>query len=98
MHRVALISGTMDGVYEIAAQVSQWLATGRDVRVATVVATRGFSSGSPAATAAWTADAPAIGSLGDAIALNEVDGDGLVDVTVAQEDAMRAGLACGGTA
>ena len=88
----------MDGVYEIATQVSEWLAAGRDVRVATVVATRGFSSASPAATLAWTADAPPVGSLGAAIALPDADADGLVEVTVTEQDAVHAGLACGGTA
>jgi xanthine dehydrogenase accessory factor len=88
----------MEGVYEIAPQVSQWLAAGRDVRVATVVATRGFSSQVPAATTAWTAGAPPVGALLDAIDLSALVAAGLVEVTISADDAARAGLACGGVA
>ena len=88
----------MDGMYEIAAQVADWLAAGRDVRVATVVATRGFSSQTSAATAAWTEGLPPVGTLGDAVTPADLAGDGLIEVTISEDDAVRAGLACGGTA
>jgi len=85
-------------MYDIAAQVADWLSAGRDVRVATVVACRGFSSQAPAASAAWTEDEPPIGTLGDAVAPADVTGEGLVEVVVSEHDAARKGLACGGTA
>lgn len=88
----------MGGMYEIAAQVSDWLAAGRQVRVASVVASRGFSSQPPAATAAWTEGVPPAGTLGDAIGLADVVRDGLVEIVVSEDDAVRKGLACGGTA
>ena len=85
-------------MYEIAAQVADWLAAGRDVRVATVVATRGLSSRTPAATMAWTDGAPPVGTLGDAIAVTDLAGERLADVVISDADAVRAGLACGGAA
>lgn len=85
-------------MYEVAAQVADWLAAGEDVRVATVVAARGFSSQTPAATAAWTAGAPPVGTLGGVIAPADLAGDGLIDVVISEDDAVRKGLACGGTA
>lgn len=88
----------MDGMYDIAAQVAEWLAAGQDVRVATVVAARGFSSQLPAASAAWTDGSPAVGTLGDAISPADVAGDGLLEVTISADDAARRGLACGGSA
>ena len=51
------ISAARWGMYEIAAQVAQWLAEGRGCSVAQVVATQGFSSREPAAALAWTATA-----------------------------------------
>jgi xanthine dehydrogenase accessory factor len=88
----------MGGVYDIAPQVLQWLAEGRDVHVATVVATRGFSSRDPGASAAWTPGEPAVGSLLEGVAAEQLHGDGVVQVTISEDDAVRAGLACGGTA
>jgi xanthine dehydrogenase accessory factor len=88
----------MNAMYDIAAEAAAWLAAGRDVRVATVVATRGFSSLAPAASMAWTDGAAAVGSLGEAITVADLAEDGLVEVTVSEEDAVRKGLACGGTA
>lgn len=85
-------------MYEIAAQVAEWLAAGRQVCVATVVASRGFSSQLPAATAAWTDGAPPVGTLGEGITPADVAGDGLVEVAISTDDAVRRGLACGGTA
>lgn len=92
-------SGTVDGMYEIADQVRRWLADGHDVRVAQVVATRGFSSRSPAAALAWT-DTDSVGGLLpvlDAKLVGEVDG-GLVDIDISDADAVGAGLSCGGVA
>lgn len=85
-------------MYEIAAQVAEWLAAGQDVRVATVVESRGFSSQIPAATAAWTDAAHPVGTLGGAITPADLTGDGLVEVVISADDAVRKGLACGGTA
>lgn len=87
-------------MYEIAAQIGSWLEDGRDVTVAQVVATRGFSSRKPAAAAAWTAGVPAVGSLVEGVPPERVAdaGVGLTDVTVSEDDAVAAGLACGGVA
>jgi hypothetical protein len=63
-----------------------------------VVAGRGFSSQTPAATAAWTDGAAPVGTLGGLIAPGDLDGDGLVEVVISEDDALRKGLACGGTA
>ena len=98
MHRVVPFRGTMDGVYDIAPHVTGWLAAGRDVHVATVVATRGFSSQTPAASSAWTEGEPPIGQLVANIDVLALDGTGLVDVTITAQDAARRGLSCGGTA
>ena len=76
-------------MYEIAAQVAEWLAAGRDVRVATVVESRGFSSQVPAATAAWTDGASPVGTLGAAITPGDLAGDGLVEVVISADDAAR---------
>lgn len=87
-------------MYEIAAQIGSWLEDGRDVTVAQVVATRGFSSRNPAAAAAWTAGEPAIGGLVEAVAPERLADArvGLTDVTVSEDEAVAAGLACGGVA
>src|SRR3954471_2414011 len=50
-------------MYDIAEQVRSWLAGGCDVHVATVIATRGFSSREPVAAAAWTPGGRAVGHL-----------------------------------
>jgi xanthine dehydrogenase accessory factor len=88
----------MDAMYDIAAQVVDWLSAGRDVRVATVVATRGFSSRTPAASAAWTDGAAPVGAFADVITPADLADDGLVEVVVSADDAVRNGLACGGVA
>jgi xanthine dehydrogenase accessory factor len=85
-------------VYEIAEPVRAWLAEGCDVRVATVVATRGFSSRSPVATAAWTPGGRVIGHLIEGLTVQETGETGLIDMTVGEAEAARAGLACAGTA
>ncbi len=85
-------------MYEIAERVATWVAEGRDVRVATVVATRGFSSREPAATAAWTDGAAPAGHLVDGVPVEPTGRTGLIEVTVGADEAAAAGLACPGTA
>ncbi|MGI8678122.1 MAG: XdhC family protein [Jatrophihabitans sp.] len=85
-------------MYTIAEQVSGWLDAGFEVKIAQVVATKGFSSRDHAAALAWHDNEPPVGTLLDAVALGPVDGDGLVDVTVTAEDARTGGLSCGGVA
>ncbi|HKC29275.1 MAG TPA: XdhC family protein [Jatrophihabitans sp.] len=85
-------------MYAIAEQVKNWADAERPVHVATVVATQGFSSREPAASAAWTDGAPAVGRLVEGIAPETLPRDGLVDVSISQEEAVAAGLACGGRA
>ncbi len=98
MHRVASFRGTMGGVYDIASQVNDWLAAGRDVQVATVVATRGFSSQTPAASLAWTDGERPVGALVAHVDAGRLSGTGLVEMTITEEEAARGGLACGGSA
>lgn len=88
----------MDGVYEIARQVQDWLAAGRQVQIAVVVEMRGFSSRDPAMAAAWTDDEPPVGTLVGGIVPAQLSGAGFVDITLSDDDAIRAGLVCGGTA
>jgi xanthine dehydrogenase accessory factor len=52
----------------------------------------------PAASAAWTADEQPVGTLGGAITAGDLTGDGVVEVVVTDDDAIRSGLACGGAA
>ncbi len=85
-------------MYDIAEQVQQWLADGHDPRVATVVATRGFSSRDPGAAAAWIEGGEPVGRLIEGLSPAALSGTGLVDVTISADDAVAAGLACGGTA
>jgi xanthine dehydrogenase accessory factor len=82
-------------VYDIAQQVRDWTAEGRDVAVAVTVATRGFSSREPAAAAAWSG-AESVGPL--AGLLRQPGRPGLVEATITDDDAHAAGLACGGVA
>jgi xanthine dehydrogenase accessory factor len=88
----------MAGVYDIAEQIEQWLAGGREVRVATVVTARGLSSRRPAASAAWTDGEAAVGELLQGVTTDDLDHPGLLEITISDEDALRAGLACGGSA
>lgn len=86
-------------MYEVAGRVREWLDEGRQVTVATLLATRGFSSREPAATLAWTADEPPVGRLIAGIGPDAFSGaGGVVDVGVAEADAVASGLACGGVA
>lgn len=87
-------------MYDIAAQVREWLAAGRQVQVAQVIESRGLSSSEPAAAAAWTGNGTSAGRLlvGIEIATMERSEPGLVDISISDADAAAAGLACGGSA
>jgi xanthine dehydrogenase accessory factor len=89
----------VDGMYEIAEQVQQWIAGGRAVMVAQVVATKGFSSREPSAALVWSEGDSAGGLLPviDKRLLGATD-SGIVDVTVTDSDAVAGGLSCGGVA
>jgi xanthine dehydrogenase accessory factor len=89
-----------EGVYEIAEQVQRWLDEGHDVAVAQVVATRGFSSRDPVAAAAWTSDGAVVGSVLEGIDTASLVGRaaGLHEIVISDDEAVRAGLACGGAA
>jgi xanthine dehydrogenase accessory factor len=91
------ISRDDGGVYDIAARVREWLDDGREVDVATVIATRGFSSRTPGAAIAWSGS-ESVGGLDAALAPSAIRAAGLVDVEISEADALAAGLACGGTA
>jgi xanthine dehydrogenase accessory factor len=91
----------MVGMYEIATPVARWLADGRTVHVAQIVATRGFSSREPGAALAWTDTGERTGGLLpalDAALTGTPDPGALVDLAVTDDDALAAGLSCGGTA
>jgi xanthine dehydrogenase accessory factor len=84
-------------------QVVRWLAEGRPVTVARVVDTRGISSRDRAATVAWSPGQPLAGQLFDGAANEQLpallgSSLGLVEFRITEDDAARAGLACGGTA
>lgn len=86
-------------MYEIAAQVQAWLADGRPVQVAQVVATKGFSSRDPGAALAWS-DSDWAGGLLPVIDAKLVGTGtaGLVEVPVSDTEAVAEGLSCGGVA
>ena len=86
-------------MYAIAEQARSWLDDGRDVTVAQVVATRGFSSRNPAAAAAWTGN-ETVGDVLEGIDTAVLVGrePGLHEIVVSDGDAQRAGLSCGGQA
>jgi xanthine dehydrogenase accessory factor len=90
-------------MYDIADHVRRWLADGRRVQVAQVVATRGFSSREPGAGLAWTSDGESTGALfpglDDELVTTGPDLSGqLVERTLSDADAVRGGLSCGGLA
>jgi xanthine dehydrogenase accessory factor len=90
-------------MYDIAEQVRHWLAEGRRVQLAQVVATRGFSSRGPAAGLVWTSDGESAGALfpglDDELVATGTELSGqLVDRTLSDADAVRGGLSCGGVA
>ncbi|MGH8862930.1 MAG: XdhC family protein [Jatrophihabitantaceae bacterium] len=85
-------------MYEIADQVAGWLAQGRSVHVAQVVATSGFSSREPGAALAWTDDGQAAGALFPGMQLDHPDARGLAEVAITDAQAVEAGLSCGGLA
>lgn len=88
-------------MYDIAGQVAEWLESGSAVHVAQVVATRGFSSSDPGAALAWTDEGASVGELlpgiADQLTVGAHDGR-LTDITVSDDEAVAAGLSCGGTA
>jgi xanthine dehydrogenase accessory factor len=84
-------------VYDIAEQVRTWLDDGREVGVATVIATRGFSSRTPGAAMAWTGH-ESVGGLDAPVAPSAIRGSGLVELEISETAALAAGLACGGSA
>jgi xanthine dehydrogenase accessory factor len=91
-------------VYDIAAEVQGWIDEGRPVTVAIVVETTGFSNRDPAAAAAATPDRDPVGALLDAAPtapVKELLADPtprVADLVVSDQDAVAAGLACGGLA
>lgn len=82
-------------MYAIAEQVSAWLAAGRDVTVAQIVETQGFSSRDHAAALARS-DGDEVGSLG--LPVPVPDEPGLHVLDVADAAAATVGLSCGGRA
>jgi xanthine dehydrogenase accessory factor len=85
-------------MYDIAAQVAEWLDDGREVSIGVVVATRGMSTTEPGAALAWTPGDPPVGRLLGGIGPDDLGHRGLVDVEVSPAAAATAGLSCGGTA
>jgi xanthine dehydrogenase accessory factor len=93
-------------MFDIAAQVQQWRGSGLPVSLARVISTRGFSSREPLAVLAAAPDRPPVGQLFSGAAREQIadllsqplTGARLEDVTVTDEAAVRAGLACGGIA
>ncbi len=90
-------------MYDIAAHVARWLADGRTVHTAQVVATRGFSSTDPAAALAWTENGESVGGLFPKLDAELVSaGAGIagrvVEQSVSDDEAVAAGLSCGGLA
>jgi len=85
-------------MYDIVEPIRSWLAEGCDVRVAMVVATRGFSSREPLAAAAWTSEGRTVGHLVAGVPVPRIRDTGLIDVPVGADEAAAAGLACPGVA
>ncbi|GAB2486777.1 XdhC family protein [Jatrophihabitans fulvus] len=82
-------------MYAIAEQVSAWLAAGRDVTVAQIVSTQGFSSRDHTAALARS-DGDEVGSLGLPV---PVPGEpGRHELAVSDAAAATVGLSCGGRA
>lgn len=87
-------------MYEVAEQVQAWVAEGRPVLIGQVVATRGFSSRDPAAALAWTGT-ESVGSLMPVIdrsLVGSTEAGHVLDVRVSDDEAVAAGLSCGGRA
>ena len=90
-------------MYDIAEQVQRWLAEGRRIQLAQVVATRGFSSRDPGAGLVWTSDGESAGALfpgldDELVATGPELSGQLVARTLSDADAVRGGLSCGGVA
>lgn len=81
-------------MYDIAPKIMRWLADGRDVRVALVVDTRGFSSRNPAAALAWSGQEQ-VGTLG--VPAQPPTEPGRHQLTITAAAAAAAGLSCGGS-
>lgn len=94
-------------MFDIAHDVHRWLADGQDVALARVVAASGLGSSATTQAVARSGAGEVAGSLLDsaadeqvAAALREVTGAGprLMDVVISDQQAVDAGLVCGGRA
>ena len=83
-------------MFDIAATVTAWLDGNEDVFVARVLSASGLAGREAAPVAAWT-DAGG-GPVGSPLAARAQGSTGRVEVTVSEDDAPGAGLACGGRA
>jgi xanthine dehydrogenase accessory factor len=103
-----MLDGAKEGaaMFDIAEQVQRWRASGLPVSLARVISTRGFSSREPLSVLAATPNQPPIGQLFSGAGQERIAqllsepraGARLEEVTVSDEAAVRAGLACGGMA
>src|SRR6266576_2716314 len=103
-----MLDGAKKGaaMFDIAEQVQRWRASGLPVSLARVISTRGFSSREPLSVLAATPNQPPIGQLFSGAGQERIAqllseppaGARLEEVTVSDEAAVRAGLACGGMA
>ena len=85
-------------MYEIAEQVQRWIADGHDPTLATWWRPAGSARASRARRRPGSTPAAPAGSPLAARVAASADGPGLVEVTLSDDDAASAGLACGGTA
>jgi xanthine dehydrogenase accessory factor len=93
-------------MFEIAEQVLRWRTAGVPVTLARVVTTRGFSSRDQAAAAAGAVGEPPAGELLSGAGRHEVAEllarptlrPRIEQLAIADAEAVRAGLACGGVA
>lgn len=83
-------------MYDIAQQVKEWQAAGREVQIATVVSVHGLSARQPVPAVAWS-EGEIAGEPVPGVRTDELK-PGLVRVTISDDDAGAAGLACGGSA
>lgn len=92
-------------MFDIAHDVHRWLADGQDVTLARVVSVSGLGSTAISRAVARSVTDDVAGGLLDSAAddqvtaaLRETSGAALVDVAVSDEQAVAAGLVCGGRA
>jgi xanthine dehydrogenase accessory factor len=95
-----------DDFAAVAAQVQRWLSTGERVALARPIAFAGFSSRRPGEAVAVTATGEQVGQvLGPAITATLIGqstqmlgqaGGRVIEMAVADSEAVEAGLACGG--